>query len=567
MSLSGADALCRALHESGIACAFGLPGSQNTRLFEALGGSPIRVVVPTHELAGVFMAIGYWRASGRPAAVVTIPGPGFAYTLAGLAEARQDSAAVVQVTGGPATGPRAFQLQALDQRALALPVVKAVIGVEAPAEIAQAARRAVRLAAEGEPGPVLLEHTAHALGEGGSALLDRPSAPSPPPDHAAIQAAALALASARRPLIMAGQGCFGARERLRALAEALPAPVFTTLSGRGVLPEDHPLALAFEFVRGDVSELNALIEQCDAVLALGCKLTAAGTADFALRLPAGRLIHVDASADVLGATYPARIAVAAAAEVFLEAAGAARSGRPAAAAWTAVEVAAWRRRLQAAPAAADPEPRVDGPRPRTARAFFAALQGALPRDAIVVTDSGLHQTLARRHLVVRGPGGLIAPSDFQSMGFGLAAAIGAKLAAPARAVVAIVGDGGFAMSGLELLTAVRERVPLVVVVFNDGQLNRIRLQQLAQFGRASGCALRNPDFALLAASCGAAYARPGADIAAAVRGALGHPVPTVIEVAVGDSPAIHATRAKGVARRLARGLRSLPRVTSGGTGR
>jgi acetolactate synthase-1/2/3 large subunit len=177
----------------------------------------------------------------------------------------------------------------------------------------------------------------------------------------------------------------------------------------------------------------------------------------------------------------------------------------------------------------------------------------------VVTDSGLHQTLARRHLEVLSPRGLIVPSDFQSMGFGLPAAIGAKLAAPDRAVVAVIGDGGFAMSAMELLTAVRERIALTLVVFNDGQLNRIRLQQLAQYGHAAGCEILNPDFEAFANAVGVAYARGDGDVEGMLRTAIQRDSPTLVEVVLGDSAAIRVERARGLARGSARrALRSSP---------
>ena len=159
----------------------------------------------------------------------------------------------------------------------------------------------------------------------------------------------------------------------------------------------------------------------------------------------------------------------------------------------------WQRRF----ADAEPTDRPDRSSKVSPAAFFAALRAALPRDAFFVTDSGLHQVLTRRHYDVLSPRGLLYPSDFQSMGFGLPAAIGAKLAAPTRAVVVVMGDGGLTMTGLELLTAAREKVPVVVVVFNDGQLNLIRLQQLKEFGRASGVELLVPDLEQFAQYIGA----------------------------------------------------------------
>jgi acetolactate synthase-1/2/3 large subunit len=177
----------------------------------------------------------------------------------------------------------------------------------------------------------------------------RPRSAPPVLDAAAVEEAVALLAGARHPVIMAGQGCAGAPELVRALAEVLPAPVFTTLSGRGVLPEDHPLAFGYDFVRGDVRVLNELVRRSDCVLVLGCKLSAAGTDAFRLELPADRLIHVDAGAEVLGATYAERVAVTGPVESFLEhLLQALPRRRPSGTVrWTPSEIEEWTARLRA----------------------------------------------------------------------------------------------------------------------------------------------------------------------------------------------------------------------------
>ncbi|PWB62396.1 MAG: hypothetical protein C3F14_09955, partial [Deltaproteobacteria bacterium] len=168
------------------------------------------------------------------------------------------------------------------------------------------------------------------------------------------------------------------------------------------------------------------------------------------------------------------------------------------------------------------------------------------------TDSGLHQGLVRRHFDVLTPRGLILPSDFQSMGYGIPAAIGAKFASPERPVVAVIGDGGFAMSGMELLTAVREKIPLTVVVFNDGRLNLIRLQQFANFGHSESVDLLNPDFEAFAASVGARYSLVDGNAEQVLRDAIGSPHVTLVEVVAGDSAAIRIRQVKGFTRETAR---------------
>ena len=544
----GIDALCRALIGVGIDCVFGVPGTQNVALFEGFRRHGLRTVLASHELAAAFMANGYFRASGRVAALATIPGPGFTYALTGLAEARHDSVGVLFLVGAPARGPgRAFQLQALDQCAIATPLVKACLTLTSGADVERVVGAAYAAASEGEPGPVMVELAMDALGEERD-----PSSPSnnSPSRRSLPDAAGGELArrfgQASRPLLLLGQGAFAAAEPLRALAEASTIPIVTTPTARGIVPEDHGLVLGFDPLRGHVASLNTFVDRADLVIALGCKLGHNGTAGFQLRLPPDRLIQVDADHAVVGASYPALLGITARVEDVVHELQARRQPSQ----WSRAEIGAARQTLRAAPDAAEPRIRGVG----TPSDFVAWLRALLPRDAIVVTDSGLHQILVRRHLDVLSPRGLIVPTDFQSMGFGLPASIGARIAAPGRPVVAIVGDGGFLMSGLELLTMRRERLPIVTFVFNDGHLNQIRLQQLGSYGHAHAVDLINPDFAQLAGALGVDYLRMGEATDDDVRRALRGDAPTLVEVVVGDSAPMrvlpHVTRAKRLARAL-----------------
>jgi acetolactate synthase-1/2/3 large subunit len=173
---------------------------------------------------------------------------------------------------------------------------------------------------------------------------------------------------------------------------------------------------------------------------------------------------------------------------------------------------------------------------------------------MLVTDSGLHQVLVRRHWSVLEPRGLLFPSDFQSMGFGIPAGVGASLAAPGRPVVALVGDGGFLMSGLELLTAVKEAVPLIVIVFNDGKLNLIRLQQIREYGRDHGVALPRLDFERFAQAVGVPHFLVEDDPTRTIHDALDAGGPALVEVRLGDSAAVTRTRVKSLVRETARGI-------------
>lgn len=579
--LGGGELLCRTLEALGADCVFGLPGTQNVELFEALRRSRLRTVLATHELAASFMANGYARASGRVGVLFTIPGPGFMYALTGLAEARLDSAPLLHVVGQPARGPgRRFQHQAIAQAAMVAPLVKEVVAVESAGELAPAVVHAWRAAVAGEPGPVVLhlgpdvvggtagdETVAAALADAASARADQPEPPTWRPSLAER------VRAAERPLLLVGQGAADAAPAVARLAEVLGAPVASTPSGRGVLAEDHAWSLAWEQLRCGVSPLNALITDCDLVVVLGCKLSHNGSAGFGLKLPPDRLVHADASADVLEANYPASLAIQAPADEVLAVMVEAAAARPDPSAWTPDEVAGWRARM-AGDEPPGTEPRVHGLKPDTAHALFTLLRDVLPRDAIVATDSGLHQYLVRRHYEVRAPRGLITPSDFQSMGFGLPAAIGAALACPDRTVVALIGDGGLAMSAMELLTAARERIAITLIVFNDGQLNLIRHQQVRDWGHTHAVALHNPDMQVLAEALDVNYRLLGAEpegdaaeIAGAagtasgaspaekvVREAVTSSRPVLLEVRLGDSPSFRSLRARSTVKATGRRL-------------
>ena len=552
--MKGAERLCAALEGLAVDTVFGLPGSQNVALFDALRTSKLRTVVATHELAASFMANGYARASGRPGVLVTIPGPGFTYALTGLAEALLDSTPLLHILGQPpSVADRRFQLQALDQRSILAPLVKRVFDVRSLDRIEETLAEAYALCTSGEPGPVVL-HVPVDLGS--DAGEPRPAAvPTIPPQAIPVRDLELRLAEARRPLFYVGQGAFGASSELAALVESLRIPVVTTTSGRGILSEDHPWVVPFD--RGSSDALNELVAACDLVVALGCKFSHNGAHGFRLKLPREQLVHVDASKDVLGANYPASMTLLADVPWLVRTLLEHHSDSPGrtASAWTEEQIAAWKRRAFER-YRTNWEPKVRGLDPPTVEEFFAALRRAMPDESCLVLDSGLHQMLARRHFRARSPRSFLLPTDLQSMGFALPAAIGARIARPDRPVVALLGDGGFSISGLELLTAVRERVRLTVVVFNDGHYGLIRKQQLMATRHAFGTELHNPNFREIAQAAGARYERPGDDAEESLHRAVASHGVTLVEVALRD-PGRQRQRVRRVGHALSGRLRKM----------
>jgi acetolactate synthase I/II/III large subunit len=548
---NGGRLLCSALEGLGVQHVFGLPGSQNVEFFEGLRESSVRTILANHELAAAFMANGYYRASGKVGVLTTIPGPGFAYTVAAIAEASLDSSAILYIANKPPdVAGKKFNRQSIDQRAILGPLVRCIIEVDRAADIVSGVREAYAVTTAAEPGPVMLHLDPRAVSGQGEDTSDlAPKAAPKQPDAVLVKQVIQLLKSARRPVFFVGQGANEGAKQLLELAELLQAPVVATRSARGVVPENHPLSLTFVYAETATNSFNAFLERSDLIVAVGCKFSQNGTYGFQLRIPQEKLIHVDASSEVLNANYRARIAIQADGPAFLTALlNSATDLKSRKSEWILEELAGYKK--AGAEHGNEPEPNIHGASPATPAGFFAMLRRILPADSCVVTDSGLHQVLAGRHYRAHAPRGLVTPSDFQSMGFGLPSAIGAKLAQPDKPVVALIGDGGLHISAMEIVTAVREQIPLTVIVFNDGVLGQIRLQQFARFGRAHATDLLTPDLQLLAQAIGANYLY--LEDENALSEVIHRNSVTLVEVSVGDSNAIRMDRAKGLVRNTAR---------------
>jgi acetolactate synthase I/II/III large subunit len=342
---------------------------------------------------------------------------------------------------------------------------------------------------------------------------------------------------------------------VRALAQATDAAIVTTTTARGVISEDDASVVIRDPGMQDTSILNALAERADLIVAIGVKFSHNGAAGFNLRLPKSKLVTVNAASASMN--YAAREHLRSDAGAAVRALVERLRPRPAGySGWDSGELAAWRAAALQFDRAARIEPLLDGTSAPVS-ALIRALRAALPDDAILVTDSGLHQMSVRRYYAVRSPRGLIVPTNFQSMGFALPAAIGAAIAAPARRVVALIGDGGMIMSGLELLTAVREGIRLTVIVFNDGKYSLIRNAQLADHGGSHGTDLMDPDFEALAAATGADYRCVGpGGLEEALDGESGESTVRLVEVPLVESPGLRRVRARGKLRSFARRLLS-----------
>jgi acetolactate synthase-1/2/3 large subunit len=523
-----ADALVRRLRDHGVRHVFGYPGGQLTPLYDALYTEPaVRHVLARHEQAAAFMADGYARATGRPGVCLAVCGPGVYNAATPLATAYTDSVPVVLISGQVPTkglGLRSGYYHENEQLQACSTMTKWRARLEDKAQVAAVVDEAFAQAAERRPGPVLLEVPLDVL----RAEVELPPTPlpSPAPSLAPSARDVLALAELigrwRRPLLLAGGGVIsaGASRPLARLAERLGAPVVHTLTGKGAVPADHPLAAGLPWRRAtsDLTSMESffspLFTAADGVLAVGCRFTQAATGNWTLPLPAA-LAQIDVDAAEIGRHYPVQIGVQADAAAALEALLAALPA-PSRAPWTVVE-----RRAE--------------PWLLAGLDLAAPLRRVLPRDAIVVADITRLAYIMLAEFSVYEPRTFLHPAGFVPMGYGIPAALGAKAACPERCVVAVVGDGCFMMSGMELATIVQEQLPVIVVLLNDGSLTLIKaIQERRYEGRYLGVDLHNPDFQALARAFGvrAWRADSGSEFEAALQQAVVSREPALIEVRV-----------------------------------
>ena len=560
MGATGGALVRAALEAEGVELAFGIPGTHNIELYDALAESEsVRAVLVTDEQGASFMADGAWRASGRMACVNVVPGAGLTHALSGIAEAWMDNVPLLVLGCGIRrdTG-KAFQLHDVDQAAVVGPVVKGTFRPETGAEIVPAIREACRLARSGAPGPVFVEIPANLYLLKQDADVPEVDGGAPPsagtgpataggrdepatPDPETVRRAADILREASRPLLYVGLGARGARNEVRDLAERFEAPVSTTFQGKGVFPESHPLSLWPGFGDAAPPFARRVAGECDATLAVGCKFGEVGTGSYGLE-PPGTLVHVDIDPGVPGRNYEAEVTAVADARSFLAA--------------LLEELGTVRR---------DPDPDLRERIRRGHRDFWSeweaeiggegvtpahlirTLQERLSPDTVYTADSGNGTFLAMECLRLDEPGKFLAPVDYSCMGYSVPAAVGAALARPDCPVVALAGDGAFLMTGLELLTAAREGARAMVFVLRDRELAQIAQFQETALNRKVQSRVAGYELEGLARGIGVPYLRleddddvpAGVDRARQIAGEGG---PVLVEVAVDYSKRTHFTR-------------------------
>jgi acetolactate synthase I/II/III large subunit len=540
---TGGQIVADQLVANGIEAAFCLPGESYLAVLDALYDTPTRLITCRHEAGAANMAVAYGKLTGRPGVCLVTRGPGATQASVGVHTAAQDSAPLLLLVGQVARGVRGREsFQELDVPAVFGPMAKWAAEADDPARLPELLARAFEVATSGRPGPVVLalpEDVLAATARVADARPVRPLAPGVAP--AGLARLRELLGGARRPLVIAGGPGWtdAAAGDLRAVAEASRLPVAVSWRSQDVL-DNRSASYVGDLGVSTNPALAERVRAADLVVAVGPRLGEITTGGYRLLeapVPRQRLVHVHPGLAELGRLYQPDLAVNAAVGPFL---AAWRSVPPvrgdAWAAWTEAarsNYQAWVRPWPAeGPAAGGGT--APGPGRVDLGQALAALRERLPDDAIVASGAGNYSVWVHRYFQFRRHGTQLAPKS-GAMGFGLPAALAAKVVHPGRTVVAVAGDGDFLMCGQELATAVQHGLDVVVLVVDNAMYGTIRMHQERVYpGRVIATGLNNPDFAALAEAYGAAgeTVAATADVPAALDRALGAGRPAVVALKV-----------------------------------
>ncbi len=506
MKKTGAWMAVRALEALGIRYTFGIPGVHNTEIYDELNSSEqITPVLVTHEGGASFMADGMSRTSDLTGTLVIVPAAGATHAASGIGEAFLDGIPMLVICGGIRTDlDKKYQLHELDQHAFLKALTKASFLVHTHEEIVPTLFKAWEIAHSDEPGPVFVEIPVNLQ------MFPGEVAPLPPlpviaRNHRAagtdIRRAAQMLLAAKQPALFLGWGAREADDLTRAIADFLQTPVATTLQGLSVFPGNHPLHCGFGFGAAAVPAARNAFADCDCLLAVGTRFAEIATGSFGVTVPAN-LIHVDINPQVFNANYAAAVTLEGDAVAVL---GALLEELRRVGAGRAANAELQARITRDKQAYKDEWRRHDSRGKVNPALFFDALRAAVPDDAIAVVDDGNHTYLTAELFPVHRSKALIVPTDFNAMGYAVPASIGAKLANPECEVFAIVGDGAFTMTCMEIVSATRLGLGIAYYVFHDGELSQIAQAQEIPFNRKPCTALGAIDFSGVAIATGAEY--------------------------------------------------------------
>ena len=479
MDITGRKLFVKALQEEGVDTIFGYPGGTVTDLFDELyKQDSIHVVLPRHEQGLIHEAEGYAKSTGKVGVCLVTSGPGATNIMTGLADAHYDSIPLVCITGQvplSLIGNDAFQ--EVDIVGMTRSITKYGVTVRKREELGKILKMAFHIAASGKAGPVLIDipkviQTAAGQAEYPSSVQIRGYKLNDNVHVGQLKKAYKLLRSAEKPLILAGGGVniAGAGDKLLQLAEKMQIPVVTTIMGKGAIPTSHPLYVGNSGMHGKYAA-NIAVSRCDVLFSIGTRFNDRITGDLNEFAPCAKIVHIDVDTASISRNVVVDVPVVADAATALEKLlewAESKDTR----AWQE-EIAAWQKENPL-------EMRRD--RGMTPQMIYEHVNRTFG-EAIYVTDVGQHQMWATQYLELDDWHRLITSGGLGTMGFGLPAAIGAKIGNPGKEVVCFSGDGGFQMNIQEMATAIAEGTPIIICVFNNYYLGMVRQMQQLFYGK------------------------------------------------------------------------------------
>ena len=523
--MNTAELLIRCLENEGVKYIFGLPGEENLHVLKALENSSIQFITTRHEQGAAFMADVYGRLTGCAGVCLSTLGPGATNLMTGVADANLDRAPLVAITGQVGTDRMHIEShQYLDLVAMFAPVTKWNAQIVRPSNTSEIVRRAFKIAQTENPGAVHIDlpENIAAMPVEGKPLTTGAIEKTYASFHS-IEKAAIAIAEAKNPLILVGNGAIRDRasEMVTKFATQLNIPVANTFMGKGVIPYTHPLALwAVGLQQRDY--ISCGFDQADLVIAIGYDLIEYSPKKWnpEADIP---IVHISVTPSQIDSSYiPIAEVVGDISDALQEILNRAdRSGKP----------EPYALELRAEIRADYAQYADDDGFPIKPQKLIYDLRQVMAPDDIVISDVGAHKMWLARHYHCHRPNTCIISNGFAAMGIAIPGAIAAKLVHPQHKVVAVTGDGGFMMNCQELETALRIGTAFVTIIFNDGGYGLIEWKQENQFGHSSFIKFSNPDFVKFAESMGLKGYRieSCADLIPTLKEALAQDVPAVID--------------------------------------
>ncbi len=525
--MKAAELFVRCLENEDVGHVFGIPGEENLDVMDAILESSVRFVTTRHEQGAAFMADVYGRLTGKAGVCLATLGPGATNLITGVADANMDRAPVVAIAGQAATTRMHKEShQYLDLVRLFEPISKYSTQIRAPQTVPEVVRKAFKVAQAEKPGVSFIDFPEDiaALEEGDAEPLRVQAAAAPDPPSRKVDQAVRVISEASHPVVMAGNGVIRARASaaLVAFAETLNIPVATTFMAKGAMPFSHALSLGTIGLQSH-DYVSCGFDRADVIICVGYDMIEYHPYLWHPNRDK-RIIHIDASPAEVDEHYILEVGVVG--DIGSALADIAESATPA----EGLPAAGLRRTILEE----FEEHAADTGFPVKPQKILWDLRQALELEDIVISDVGAHKMWVARMYKAERPNTCIISNGFASMGIALPGAVGARIAHPDRAVVAVTGDAGFLMNSQELETAIRIGTPIVVLVWSDAEYGLIKWKQMMHFGRESHIRFTNPDFVRYAESFGAAGFRveSAGELSAVLREALSHDGVSVIDCPV-----------------------------------